>query len=90
MIRNFTTVRKMHLNIQEFKMEELKYNDEEFHKLQDQLMDEAVRRVRANMGSVGSLVCEECGKPIPEARRRAMPTCTRCIECQEKFERGDL
>jgi phage/conjugal plasmid C-4 type zinc finger TraR family protein len=31
--------------------------------------------------------CEECGEPIPEARRRAVPGCTRCTECQKEFER---
>lgn len=31
--------------------------------------------------------CEECGEPIPEARRTAAPGCTRCIRCQHTFER---
>ena len=31
--------------------------------------------------------CEECGDPIPEARRKAVPGCTRCIQCQQEFER---
>lgn len=30
--------------------------------------------------------CEDCGEPIPEARRRAMPGCRRCIECQTTLE----
>jgi phage/conjugal plasmid C-4 type zinc finger TraR family protein len=25
--------------------------------------------------------CEECGEPIPEARREAVPGCFHCIEC---------
>ncbi|KIC12824.1 TraR/DksA family transcriptional regulator [Morococcus cerebrosus] len=32
--------------------------------------------------------CEDCGAPIPEARRRAVRGCTRCIGCQEYFEHG--
>lgn len=34
-------------------------------------------------------VCEEprCGAPIPEARRRAVPGVTLCIECQTRIER---
>ena len=32
--------------------------------------------------------CEECGAPIPEKRRQAAPGCTRCIRCQEDFERS--
>lgn len=31
--------------------------------------------------------CEDCGEMIPEARRRAATGCTRCIRCQERFER---
>jgi len=32
--------------------------------------------------------CEECGKAIPEARRKAVPGCRRCIACQSDYERG--
>lgn len=32
-------------------------------------------------------VCEDCGRSIPEARLRARPTATRCIQCQALFER---
>lgn len=31
--------------------------------------------------------CDDCGEPIPEARRKAVPGCTRCVACQEDFER---
>ena len=31
--------------------------------------------------------CEDCGDDIPEARRVAQPGVTRCIHCQELFER---
>lgn len=34
--------------------------------------------------------CEECGERIPEARRKIMPGCTRCVACQTLFERGSL
>ena len=30
--------------------------------------------------------CQECGEPIPEARRRAAQGCQYCIECQERIE----
>ena len=30
--------------------------------------------------------CEDCGEPIPEARRSAAPGCTRCISCQQRAE----
>ncbi|MEM8142021.1 TraR/DksA C4-type zinc finger protein [Morganella morganii] len=31
--------------------------------------------------------CEDCGEPIPQARRRAAPGCSRCIDCQDRHER---
>ena len=31
--------------------------------------------------------CEDCGEEIPQARREAMPGCTRCAECQQMHER---
>lgn len=37
---------------------------------------------------VSAYECEDCGDEIPEARRQAVPGCTRCIYCQEYFERG--
>jgi phage/conjugal plasmid C-4 type zinc finger TraR family protein len=35
---------------------------------------------------VGRADCEDCEDPIPAARRRAVPTCTRCITCQTAFD----
>lgn len=31
--------------------------------------------------------CEDCGEPIPEPRRLAVPGCTRCVACQADLER---
>ncbi|WP_251282641.1 DksA/TraR family C4-type zinc finger protein, partial [Enterobacter hormaechei] len=28
--------------------------------------------------------CEECGDPIPEARRKAIPGVRQCIACQQE------
>lgn len=30
--------------------------------------------------------CRECEADIPEARRKAVPGCSRCITCQTDFE----
>ena len=30
--------------------------------------------------------CEECGEPIPEARRLAVPGVRLCIDCQQQSE----
>lgn len=44
---------------------------------------------RHNLSSHASLltVCIDCGEEIPEKRRRAVPGCRRCIDCQTLFER---
>ncbi|ABR85586.1 MULTISPECIES: TraR/DksA C4-type zinc finger protein [Pseudomonas aeruginosa group] len=31
--------------------------------------------------------CQDCGEPIPQARRQAVPGCNRCIDCQARHER---
>ncbi|MCL6262181.1 TraR/DksA C4-type zinc finger protein [Craterilacuibacter sp. RT1T] len=31
--------------------------------------------------------CEDCGEDIPEARRRAVTGCRRCVPCQSERER---
>ena len=33
-----------------------------------------------------SLYCCECGEPIPEARRDAVPGCSLCVYCQQILE----
>lgn len=30
--------------------------------------------------------CIDCGEPIPEARRLAVPGCSRCVDCQQFAE----
>ena len=50
----------------------------------DASVDDAVRRARSELGAgVSAEVCEDCGEPIPEARRRALPGVRRCVPCQE-------
>jgi DnaK suppressor protein len=43
----------------------------------------ALERLRD--GSYG--LCEECGRSIPQVRRRALPGVTTCLTCQERGER---
>lgn len=56
-------------------------------------LDEWERRqaaaIRPAPTATSALVCEDCGEPIPEPRRRASPGCTRCIECQQLREEHD-
>lgn len=32
--------------------------------------------------------CEDCDKPIPQARLKANPAAIRCVPCQTKYEHG--
>lgn len=34
----------------------------------------------------GTLICEDCEAEIPAARRKAHPSATRCVKCQEQME----
>lgn len=44
------------------------------------------RRARTMAGD-SALVCAACEQEIPEARRKAVPGCQLCIECQRDAER---
>ena len=59
--------------------------------VQDQIRDsvnDEIERARRNLPSGESLAfCEECGDPIPEARRRAMPGVRLCISCQQEADK---
>jgi phage/conjugal plasmid C-4 type zinc finger TraR family protein len=34
----------------------------------------------------GTLICDDCEGEIPAARRKAHPSATRCVKCQEQME----
>lgn len=46
----------------------------------------AVRSQYTAEETTGPRFCD-CGEPIPEARRQAMPGCRRCIDCETFIER---
>lgn len=57
--------------------------------VQDQIdasISEELDRMRARRAPVGESLteCAECGEPIPEARRVALPGVKICIDCQEE------
>lgn len=43
---------------------------------------------RQSLPAVSSRVCRVCDEPIPVARRRAVPGCATCIDCQRDLEYG--
>ncbi len=54
----------------------------------DATVEDAVKRARSQMRKGPSAThCEECGDPIPEARRRAVAGVRLCLPCQEAFDR---
>ena len=54
--------------------------------VQEQIEDsvkDALASARARMPSGAGLAeCEDCGEPIPQARRRALPGARTCVSCQ--------
>lgn len=59
-------------------------NDDAVNEQINSTIEDAVARVRSDLPQGESLVeCEECGEPIPEARRKAMPGVRLCIACQQ-------
>ncbi len=41
---------------------------------------------RINRDAVSATHCVECCEPLPEARRKAYPGCTMCVDCQGEME----
>ncbi|PWW12657.1 DksA/TraR family C4-type zinc finger protein [Mangrovibacter plantisponsor] len=53
----------------------------------DSTVDDAVARARSSLPSGESLeFCAECGEPVPEARRKAVPGVRLCISCQQAVD----
>ena len=53
----------------------------------DASVEDAVEQARKQMPRGKSLTeCEECGEPIPEARRKAVPGVRRCVACQTEAD----
>ncbi|WP_227135809.1 DksA/TraR family C4-type zinc finger protein [Kosakonia radicincitans] len=51
----------------------------------DSTIEDAVARARRDLPHGESLLtCEECGEPIPEARRKAIPGVRLCVTCQQE------
>lgn len=51
----------------------------------DSTVDDAVARARNALPSGEShKFCDECGEPIPEARRKAIPGVRYCVKCQQE------
>ena len=58
--------------------------------VQDQIdatVEDAVNRARSQLRyGPGAEECDECGAPIPEARRQAVPGVRLCVGCQSEVD----
>ncbi len=55
---------------------------------QERLNARSAERLTRNHALETLEFCAECGEPIPEARRLAVPGCRLCIDCQTERECG--
>jgi phage/conjugal plasmid C-4 type zinc finger TraR family protein len=59
--------------------------------VQEQIDDtatDAVKNARARLlAGEGATHCDECGEPIPEGRRQALPNARTCVQCQSARDR---
>lgn len=49
--------------------------------------EEQVARIRAGLAGPGEADCIACDEPIGAARKAALPSAERCIDCQSAYER---
>lgn len=54
--------------------------------LEDLQREAALSMHRLNHSAVSATHCEECGEKLLDARRKAYPGCTMCVECQSNME----
>ena len=66
-------------------------NDDAVNEQINSTIEDAVARARGEIPHGESLYeCEECGDPIPEARRKAIPGVRSCIACQQDKDSKNL
>ena len=54
--------------------------------LEEMMREHAIQAHRINRDAVSATNCVECGEELPEARRKAYPGCTMCVDCQGEME----
>lgn len=56
------------------------------NELAQQRIDMAIAAHRINRDAVSATHCSDCDEELPEARRKAYPGCTMCVDCQGEQE----
>ncbi len=54
--------------------------------LEEMMREHAIQTHRINRDAVSATHCSECDDELPEARRKAYPGCTMCVDCQGETE----
>ena len=54
--------------------------------LEEMMRENTIQSHRLNHSAVSATHCEECGEKLLDARRKAYPGCTMCVECQGEME----
>lgn len=49
--------------------------------LEEMMRENAIQAHRLNHSAVSATHCEECGDKLLDARRKAYPGCTMCVDC---------
>lgn len=63
-------------------------DEDDVHEQIESTVNDEVERARRSLPQGESLEsCEECGNPIPEPRRKALPGVRLCVKCQEQHDR---
>jgi phage/conjugal plasmid C-4 type zinc finger TraR family protein len=57
---------------------------EDFQRQQDEIK---VQGIRSSLVLKGDEFCNDCGDAIGAERRAALPSATRCVDCQSSHER---
>ncbi|WP_376697125.1 DksA/TraR family C4-type zinc finger protein [Wenzhouxiangella sp. EGI_FJ10305] len=64
--------------------------DDGVQKQIDSTVEDGLERVRSRIPKGESRRdCAECGEPIPEARRKALPGVKLCVACQEDLDEAE-
>ena len=60
------------------------------HEQMDATVNDALERARRSLPTgISAELCDECGNPIPEARRLAVPGIQHCVSCQTELEQEE-
>ncbi|MFG0647747.1 TraR/DksA C4-type zinc finger protein [Leclercia adecarboxylata] len=54
--------------------------------LETMMREQAIQAHRINRDAVSATHCAECEEELPEARLKAYPGCTMCVDCQGEME----